>query len=151
MPHPPRTVPVDKRLSLQRSSCCSAPSASYFNSIRTTYRLHQRSKAEASNDDSDDLDDGTAVYEIGVTAHNLTCGRMIREWEGLGEKWNKAWATVAKRRSEQVYRHRWIPGTAGWTLYQFGADYVKLIDRIISLFEDLGAIYQPRPSRHATA
>lgn len=95
MPRPSLRVRVGSQLSLRVPSRYSASSVSTFNSIRTTYRFHARSKAEASNDDSDDLDDETPVYGSSVTGYSLARGQMIGEQEEMIEYCNKVLATVA--------------------------------------------------------
>lgn len=72
-------------LGVRRSSCRSASSASTLNPMRTTYRFCARSKAEASNDDGDELDNGMAVYATGVPAHSLAYRRMTGEMQEMSD------------------------------------------------------------------
>lgn len=67
---------------VSRRSCSSdrsAFSASNVNSIRTTYRLSASSKAEALNDDGDNVDDGITIYAIGAPTHGQDDMQVIEE------------------------------------------------------------------------
>lgn len=61
MSQPPSTVPSGMHRDAKRSLSRSASSASTFDPIRTTFHFCTSSKADAPNDDGDDLDDGMAI------------------------------------------------------------------------------------------
>lgn len=62
----------------RRSSRRSASGAS-FNPTQTACRLYAGSKADASNDDGDDLHEGTAVRAIGAPTHGQADRQMTGE------------------------------------------------------------------------
>jgi hypothetical protein len=117
VPQPPSTVPSGMHLVAKRSLSRSASSAPTFNPIRTTCHFCASLKAEARNDDSDVLDDGIAIYAIGVPIHSLAYGRMIGEQQEMYDQQGVAWTTDTMRIQKKVFWHRWIPGTGGRTLH----------------------------------
>ena len=113
---PLSTVLSDMHLVAKRSLSRSASSAPTFNSIRTTCHFCASSIAEAPNDDSDVLDDGIAIYAIGVPTYSLAYGKMTGEQQEMYNQQGVAWTTDTMRIQEEAFRHRWIPGTGGRTL-----------------------------------
>ena len=113
-----------------RSSRRSASSTSTFNSTQTACRLCAGSKADASNDEGDDLDERTAVRAIGAPTHGQADRQMTGEEQEMGYQSVVAWITDAERGSEKMSRHRWIPGTGGWTLLHYLVSDVSSTRRV---------------------
>lgn len=59
--------------------------------MRTTCRLSASSKAEASNDDGDNLDDGTTIYAIGAPTHGQDDTQVTEEQQEMDNQRNLMW------------------------------------------------------------
>jgi hypothetical protein len=103
-------------LNSRRSLSLSASSASTFKPIQTTCHFYASAKAEAPNDDCDDFDDRIAIYGIDDSAHSLACRQMTGEKQEMDVQGRAVWITGIKWTQEEMFRHRWIPGTGGQTL-----------------------------------
>ena len=86
MLQPLSTISSGMCLGAKRSLRRSVSSALTFNPIWTTYHFCASSKAEALNNDGNDLDDSTAIYAIDDLAHSLACRQMIGEKQEIDTK-----------------------------------------------------------------
>jgi hypothetical protein len=62
------------------------------------------------------LDDGLTINAIDVPARSLACRRMTGEKQEMDAQRGVARTKDTERIQEEVFRHRWIPGTSGQTL-----------------------------------